>query len=297
MRIAAAGPDNITIELTLINKTSTRFAEAAFFTFAPLQTEAGPSNPGSGWAIDKLGEWVSPLAVADGGSQGMSPVTTGMLYARGDGGARSTRARTTSNTTTTMRGHREQGGGSGGADNTSSGGAVFFRTLDSAVVKFGPKLPFPTPIHGGANMSAGIHYLLWDNFWNTNYVFWWQGFDLLFLLDEGDTPAGYSARGCKCGLRPSVRAVMCITIAKLARACVGGGGGVDLPSLAVPCAHAPLQPAHRYAQLMTSRRMQAVFYQAGREPRQHPLSVRNRIVLIIKANTHGWPQPHSSQHY
>ena len=33
--------------------------------------------------------------------------------------------------------------------------------------------PFPTPIHGAPDMTNGIHYLLYDNFWNTNYVFWW----------------------------------------------------------------------------------------------------------------------------
>jgi hypothetical protein len=151
LRISDGGVDTVNITLTLINKTTTRFSEAAFLTFAPIQTVVSASNPGSGWAMDKLGEWVSPLAVADGGSQGMSPINTGMLYARGGGDSKSDAATT--------------GGG--------GGGAAFFRTFDSAVVKFGEKIPFPTPIHGGPDMSAGIHYLLWDNYWNTNYVFWW----------------------------------------------------------------------------------------------------------------------------
>ena len=58
-----------------------------------------------------------------------------------------------------------------GSDTSEYG--AFFRTLDSAVAKFGEKVPFPIPIHGGADMSKGTHFLLWDNYWNTNYVFWW----------------------------------------------------------------------------------------------------------------------------
>ena len=118
--------------LTLVNKTSTRFAEAAFLTFAPTQ------HPGGGWAIDKLGEWVSPLSVADGGSQGLSLVNSGMLYTCG-----------------------------------STCGMMFVRSLDAGVVKFGDLLPFPTPVHGGPDLRPGVHFLLHDNFWNTNYVFWW----------------------------------------------------------------------------------------------------------------------------
>jgi hypothetical protein len=128
------GGDSITVDVTLVNKTATRFAEAGFVTFDPVQSAGG------GWAMDKLGEWISPLRVADGGSMGLSPLNTGILYSKGS---------------------------------TAAGGSAFFRTLDSAVAKFGEKVPFPTPIHGGADMSKGTHFLLWDNYWNTNYVFWW----------------------------------------------------------------------------------------------------------------------------
>ena len=79
---------------------------------------------------------------------GLSPVNTGILYSKGIG---------------SHTGLAEGGGGP----------SIFFRTLDSAVVKFGEKVPFPTPIHGSADMSKGTHFLLWDNYWNTNYVFWW----------------------------------------------------------------------------------------------------------------------------
>lgn len=122
------------LELTLVNKTATRFAESSFLTFAP---ETGDTGDGM-WAMDKLGEWVSPLGVADGGSRGMHPVGQGVLYAQSE-----------------------------------SSPKVFFRTLDAGVVKFGPNLPFPTPMHADPDMSHGAHFLLHDNSWNTNYVFWW----------------------------------------------------------------------------------------------------------------------------
>jgi hypothetical protein len=129
------GGDTIDVDVILINKTATRFAEAAFLTFDPFDPVPSPEG---GWAMDKLGEWVSPLCVADGGSMGLSPLNTGILYSRGT------------------------------RDNASNNSAMFFRTLDCAVVKFGDKLPFPTPIHGQANMSQGTHFLLFDNYWNTN---------------------------------------------------------------------------------------------------------------------------------
>jgi len=114
------GGDNISVEVTLVNKTATRFAEAAFLTFDSVQSAA--SDMGSGWAMDKLGEWVSPLSVADGGSVSLHPVNTGILYA-----------------------HGPSGGGRG----------IFFRTMDSAVVRFGAKVPFPTPVHGQPDVSQG----------------------------------------------------------------------------------------------------------------------------------------------
>jgi hypothetical protein len=79
----------------------------------------------------------SPLDVADGGSKGMHPVGTGLRLSR-----------------------------------TGNNGSVFLRTFDTPVVKFGDTLPFPTPIHGDPDLSRGAHFLLHDNFWTTNFVFW-----------------------------------------------------------------------------------------------------------------------------
>jgi hypothetical protein len=61
----APSPSTVQVEVTLVNKTATRFAEAAFVTFNPpadssasgaVRTSA--SNVSGTWALDKLGEWV-----------------------------------------------------------------------------------------------------------------------------------------------------------------------------------------------------------------------------------------------
>ena len=60
----------IEVELTLLDKNPTRLGEAMFLSF-------NPSMKGE-WFMDKLGEWVSPLEVVDGGSRGLHGVTTGV---------------------------------------------------------------------------------------------------------------------------------------------------------------------------------------------------------------------------
>jgi len=168
-----AKADVLSLDVSLINKTATRFAEAAFVTFDPVQ---GSGGSGSGWAMDKLGRWISPLAVADGGSMGLSPVNTGILYSKGGGGgggSSSSSAGGSGAGTATTSSTPSQAAEAKQQRPSSSSPSVFFRTMDAAVVKFGEKVPFPTPIHGSADMSQGTHFLLWDNYWNTNYVFWW----------------------------------------------------------------------------------------------------------------------------
>lgn len=56
----SVGGDNISCDLTLVNKTATRFAEAGFFTFDPVQSGSGSDG---GWAMDKLGEVLQPCIV------------------------------------------------------------------------------------------------------------------------------------------------------------------------------------------------------------------------------------------
>merc|ERR1712100_861525 len=100
--------------------------------------------------MDKLGEWVSATDVMKGGSGGISPINSGVKCAR------------------------------------SATEQMFVRSLDVGVVHWGTSggatgtdmLPL-----GGANgeywtqseadVTTGVHFVLFDNVWNTNYVFWW----------------------------------------------------------------------------------------------------------------------------
>eukprot|EP01052_Picozoa_sp_SAG31_P028956 SAG31_NODE_2838_length_5017_cov_3.102074_7_plen_89_part_00 len=73
---------------------------------------------------------------------GISPINTGILYSKG-----------------------VQNFATESESVVSEQQSVFFRSMDSAVVKFGDKVPFPTPIHGSADLSDGVHFLLFDNYW------------------------------------------------------------------------------------------------------------------------------------
>ena len=87
--------DLIEIELTLVNKTATRLGEAGFFSFNPptdtttassssssSSSPSSPSSASSSWWMDKVGEWVSPLEVVDGGSKGLHGITRGVRFDR-----------------------------------------------------------------------------------------------------------------------------------------------------------------------------------------------------------------------
>merc|ERR1712087_1033747 len=98
----------------------------------------GFSPAGGGrWAMDKLSEWVLPDDVVDGGSKGLHGVSTGVNFVRADGSS------------------------------------LFIETVDAPIVSWGGPNPFPTPVHGNVDLSSGANFVLWDNLWNTNYVFWW----------------------------------------------------------------------------------------------------------------------------
>ena len=107
--------------------------------------------------MDKMGELVSPLDLLDGGSKGLHGVSTGVLFSRtaGHGGAVANRP---------SRDPQAQ---------VQSQERIFFRTLDAGLVVWGDPDPFPTPIHEDPDMEEGASFLLYDNIWNTNYVFWW----------------------------------------------------------------------------------------------------------------------------
>jgi hypothetical protein len=96
------------------------------------------------WGMDKLGELVDPLNLVDGGSKGLSGISSGVLFAR------------------QLR---------KGLDDQWE--RIYFSSVDAALVTWGKPNPFPTPIHDQPNISEGASFLLWDNIWNTNYINWW----------------------------------------------------------------------------------------------------------------------------
>merc|ERR1712178_622920 len=86
------------------------------------------------WAIDKLGQWVSPLELVDGAPKGLHGVTTGVKFAVE------------------------------GADGAQR--HIFFETKDAAMVAWDDPNPFPTPIHKQPSLNEGASFLLWNNIWN-----------------------------------------------------------------------------------------------------------------------------------
>jgi len=121
----------------VFEKTATRMAEAGLFGFSPVDPGQGAAAPASQWAMDKLGEWVLPEDVVDGGSRGLHGVSSGISFARTDGSS------------------------------------LFVETLDASIVSWGGPDPYPTPVHEQPDWSRGANFVLWDNLWNTNYIFWW----------------------------------------------------------------------------------------------------------------------------
>lgn len=130
-RNTTGGREVVQIELTLLNKSATRLGEAAFLTFNPSVSGALAGS----WWMDKIGEWVSPLEVVDGGSKGLHGVSSGVRY---------------------------------NASMCSSTATMMIASLDAGLVVWGPPDPFPSPIHEDPDMSEGASYMLWNNIWNTN---------------------------------------------------------------------------------------------------------------------------------
>jgi hypothetical protein len=87
-----------------------------------------------GYGPDKHGDF-HPLA---SGSMGIHPIGRGLQFIRA-----------------TSSHNAPRNNASDGTRSNPGVERVFFRTSDAAVVKFGDRLPFPTPIHGAADLSQG----------------------------------------------------------------------------------------------------------------------------------------------
>jgi len=128
----------IQAEVQLYNKTATRLAEAMYVSFNPASDATSLD-----WSMEKLGSWIDPLDVADGGSKGLHCVTR-LKASRADGG-----------------------------------GSMLIDTPDAALARWDKPFPFPTPLYKEPDMELGLHMVLFNNMWNTNYPFW-------FPFDEAD---------------------------------------------------------------------------------------------------------------
>lgn len=129
------GSRRLAVEVSLLNKTATRLPEAMFVTFDP--PPLGQSKPR--WAMQKLSTWMRPEETLDGGAKG--------LHAVSDAGVRCTRA--------------------------GAAGVLGVQSLDAALLRWGEPTPFPNPCLGPVNTTGGASFVLFNNMYNTNYVFWW----------------------------------------------------------------------------------------------------------------------------
>ncbi|MFE0555089.1 DUF5054 domain-containing protein [Paenibacillus sp. NPDC058910] len=117
-------------KLQWFDKDAYRLPEAAWMSFNPIV-----NNPNQ-WKLDKIGQFISPLDVVQGGNRNMHAVQQGMDYAATDG-------------------------------------KVHIDTLDAALVCPGePRLlQFD---HTFAPLTGGMHVNLHNNVWGTNFQAWYE---------------------------------------------------------------------------------------------------------------------------
>ena len=99
--------------------------------------------------MDKLGQWTLPQDMADGSGKGLQYLRSGLAFVPSGGSMNEMR--------------------NGDAD----GSGIMLQSLDAPLVRWGAPLPFPTPLRGNISTSGGPSFVLFDNVWNTNFLFWW----------------------------------------------------------------------------------------------------------------------------
>ena len=170
VKISASGTTKLDVEVLLVNKTSTRQMESMFLTIAPdtpssMRQHGDSSFPRCDWFMDKLGEYVDATDIMRGGSGGVSSIGSGVLCSRPC--------------------NSSAAGSSGQQPEREH---MFVRSLDVAVVHWGSSgrapghgmLPAGAGLDGQpwtqsyADISTGVHFVLFDNVWNTNYIYWWR---------------------------------------------------------------------------------------------------------------------------
>ena len=180
---------DINLTVQLVNKTSTRVAEAMYFrvpnpdsSYGDSFDELSSSSGGARWMMDKLGEYSSPLDQMDGAGKGLQYVTSGLAYVSN----LEPRDLATNATAPDALDAPD-------APNAHQGDAAVEQVLlvespDAGLVRWGDLLPFPTPLRGNVSLAEGASFVLFDNAWNTNFLYWWP-----FVGADEATPDGLHA--------------------------------------------------------------------------------------------------------
>ena len=122
---------NISVEVLMLNKTTTRRSESILVQFLPAPTGAATGD----WSVDKLGEWLNISDVVEGGAK--------HLHGNMEGGIR-----------VDMAGHR-----------------MSIAAQDAAIASFGNLTAYPYPIQPQPDTADfGASFVVYDNLWGVNYV-------------------------------------------------------------------------------------------------------------------------------
>ena len=125
--------NNISVEVLMLNKTTTRRSESILVQFLPAPTGAATGD----WSVDKLGEWLNISDVVDGGAK--------HLHGNMEGGIR-----------VDMAGHR-----------------MSIAAQDAAIASFGNLTAYPYPIQPQPDTADfGASFVVFVNLWGVNYILW-----------------------------------------------------------------------------------------------------------------------------
>jgi len=141
VNVSASG---VTWDVVQLAKRPTRLPEAGFFTFNPaVDVDEKAKGKAKGWTLTVLGsEGIDPTNVV-----GSSDVYGGSPHLRG------VEVASWSSPTSKL--------------------ALRLTSLDVPIMSVGAANPFPSPRTEAPDMSKGVHWNLFQNLWNTNYILWY----------------------------------------------------------------------------------------------------------------------------
>ena len=157
INVTALNASRLVLELVWLGKKPTSVGESTMLTFAPAPAL---SDQGGAWKLDKVGTWVDPENVVDGGNQFNHGVWTG--------GARVT---------------------------TADGSVMQVRSLDAPnMCPQTSDFPWGNPLPAGSDglkqlkkgSVFGMGINLHNNLWNTNYPLFYPYFDPAYCASPSD---------------------------------------------------------------------------------------------------------------